>query len=85
MEVLKTPHRAPKANVVCDLFLGSVRRECLDPLPVVGQGQLSGSERIRRTYQLSTATPGDWAEDSRGDPTPASLAEARKAHHGSGP
>ena len=37
IEVLKTPYRAPKGNAVCERFLGSVRRECLDQLPVVGE------------------------------------------------
>ncbi len=35
IEVLKTPYRAPKANAVCERFLGSVRRECLDHILVV--------------------------------------------------
>jgi putative transposase len=30
IEVLKTPHRAPKANAICERFLGSLRRKCLD-------------------------------------------------------
>ncbi|MFC2038105.1 hypothetical protein ACFLYD_09170 [Chloroflexota bacterium] len=30
IEVLRTPYGAPKANAVCERFLGSVRRECLD-------------------------------------------------------
>ena len=28
--VLHTAHRAPKVNAICERFLGSVRRECLD-------------------------------------------------------
>jgi putative transposase len=35
IEVLKTPYRAPKANVVCERFLGSMRRECLDHMLVL--------------------------------------------------
>jgi putative transposase len=30
IDVLSTPYQAPKANAVCERFLGSVRRECLD-------------------------------------------------------
>jgi transposase InsO family protein len=40
IEVLKTPYRAPKANAVCERFIGSMRRECLDHLLVVGDRQL---------------------------------------------
>ena len=28
--ILRTPHRAPRANALCERSLGSVRRECLD-------------------------------------------------------
>jgi transposase InsO family protein len=37
IEVLKTPYRAPKANAICERFSGSVRRECLDHILVLGQ------------------------------------------------
>jgi putative transposase len=30
IKLLKTPYHAPRANAVCERFLGSVRRECLD-------------------------------------------------------
>jgi len=47
IQVLRTPHRAPQANAVCERFLGSVRRECLDHLLVLGERQLS---RVLREY-----------------------------------
>jgi transposase InsO family protein len=47
IEVLKTPYRAPKANAVCERFLGTVRRECLDHLLVVGDRQL---HRVFKEY-----------------------------------
>ena len=40
--MLKTPVRAPRANAVCERFLGSVRRECLDHVLVLGEQHLHG-------------------------------------------
>jgi putative transposase len=40
IEVLQTPHRAPKANAICERFLGSVRRERLDHLLILSEPQL---------------------------------------------
>lgn len=40
IEILKTPYRAPKANAMCERFLGSVRRECLDQMLILGERQL---------------------------------------------
>ena len=45
--VLRTPYRAPRANAVCERFLGSVRRECLDHILVHGERHLA---RVLREY-----------------------------------
>ncbi len=45
--VVRTPIRAPRANATCERFLGSVRRECLDHVIVLGEGQL---RRVLREY-----------------------------------
>ena len=38
--ILRTPIRAPQANAICERFLGSVRRECLDHLLILGERHL---------------------------------------------
>ena len=47
IRVLRTAVRAPKMNSVCERFLGSVRRECLDQIIVFGDGHL---RRILEEY-----------------------------------
>lgn len=40
IEVLRTPYRVPRANAICERFIGSVRRECLDHLFILSEAQL---------------------------------------------
>jgi transposase InsO family protein len=40
LRVIKTPVRAPTANAVCERWIGSLRRECLDWIPIVTRRQL---------------------------------------------
>ena len=47
IRVLRTPVRAPRANATCERFLGSVRRECLDHLLILGEHHL---RRVLREY-----------------------------------
>jgi putative transposase len=47
IEILKTPYHAPRANAICERFLGSVRRECLDHLFILQEKQL---DRVLHAY-----------------------------------
>ncbi len=47
IEILKTPFYAPCANAICERFLGSVRRECLDHLLILQEKQL---HRVLNAY-----------------------------------
>ena len=47
MKAIRTPVQAPKANAHVERWVGSVRRECLDRLLIVGRRQL---EHVLRGY-----------------------------------
>ena len=47
IEELCTAYRAPGQNATCERFLGSVRRECLDHILILGEAHL---RRILREY-----------------------------------
>jgi transposase InsO family protein len=47
IKLLKTPVHAPKANAICERFLGSVRRECLDHFLILSERHL---QRIVTDY-----------------------------------
>ena len=47
IEILTIPYHAPRANAICERFLGSVRRECLDHLLILQEKQL---HRVLNVY-----------------------------------
>jgi len=47
IEVIHTPYEAPRANAICERIVGSLRRDCLDHMLVIGGLQLS---RILNEY-----------------------------------
>src|SRR3954465_7658995 len=40
MRIIRTPIRAPRANAIAERFIGSLRRECLDHLLIIGPRHL---------------------------------------------
>ena len=50
IKILRTPYRTPQANAVCERFLGSVRRECLDHFLIFHEKQLI---RLLQAYVVS--------------------------------
>ena len=50
IKILKTPIAAPRANAVCERFLRSVRRECLDHLLIFGERHLGRVLKRYATY-----------------------------------
>ena len=47
IKILKTPYHTPRANAICERFLGSVRQECLDHLFILQEKQL---DRVLHAY-----------------------------------
>lgn len=74
-EMLTTPSHAPRANAICERFLGSVRRECLDHLLILHEKQL---QRVLNTYMqyFNRARPHQGIKqhipEPHGEPVPPS-------------
>jgi len=47
IKILKTPYHAKRPNAICERFLLSVRRECLDHVLILSEKQL---HRVLRSY-----------------------------------
>jgi putative transposase len=75
VQVICTPVRAPNANTIAERWVGTVRRECLDQLLIVGSRQLVGvlrgyvdhynRRRPHRSLGLGTPTPSGSGEAAR--------------------
>ncbi len=50
IKILKTPYHAPRANAICERFLLSVRRECLDHILILHEKQLHRALQAYVTY-----------------------------------
>ena len=71
IKVIRTPVRAPNANAHMERWVGSVRRECLDRLLIVGRRQLEHVLRVyidhynrRRPHRALDLRPPDWCAPS---------------------
>jgi putative transposase len=79
---IRTAYQAPLMNAICERFLGSVRRECLDNLLTFSARQL---ERVLREYVLyfTTERPHQGIKQGVTDdtPRPRSLSTGSGAVH----
>lgn len=72
IRVLRTPIRAPRANATCERFLGSVRRECLDHMLILGERQLARVLREYITY-FNRARPHQGVKQATPEPPPEEI------------
>ena len=74
IRIIRSPVRAPRANAVMERWFGSLRRECLDRLLILGRGHL---ERVLRVYvEHYNAHRPHRSLDQRA-PTPPASVESR--------
>jgi putative transposase len=72
IKILKTPYHAPRTNAICERFLGSVRRECLDHVLIIHEKQL---HRILNAYvaYFNRARPHQGIQQQTPEPCVPSL------------
>ncbi len=75
IKVVRTGYRAPRENAMCERFVGSVRRECLDHLLILREGQLRRVLRVYCAY-FNEARP----HQGIGQAIPAAEERARTLH-----
>jgi len=87
VKIIRTPIRAPNANAHVERWVGSIRRECLDQLLIVGRRQLEhvlrvyvchyNQRRPHRALDLQAPDPTAAVAAARGDP-PAPLTSVHR-------
>ena len=75
-EIIRIPVQAPNANSIAERWVGTVRRECLDQLLVVGCQQLI---RVLRTYVEHYNLHRPHRSLAFATPLPSERGEARSA------
>jgi putative transposase len=76
IEILKTPVHAPCANAICERFMRSVRKECLDHLLILQEKQL---QRVLNAYVMyfNQARPHQGIQQQIPDPSRSAMS----SHH----
>jgi len=71
IRIVKTPVRAPRANAVCERVIGTLRRECLDRILILGRRHLESVlvefiehyNEHRPHRSLTQRSPRSWESD----------------------
>ena len=78
IEVIPTPCGAARANAICERFVGSLRRECLNHMLVIGELQLIRVLKASVNYFNPAASPEDRATATGANRLPPGEAQAGK-------
>ena len=58
IKTIECPVRAPRANAICERVIGTLRRECLDRMLILGRRHLETVlAELRRALQLAPSPP----------------------------
>jgi putative transposase len=82
IRIIKTPVRAPRANAIAERFVGTIRRECLDRMLVLGRGHLEAvlAEYVEHYNRHRPHRSLGHQAPCNADTTPPPTCEADSAH-----